>query len=99
MDILDTPGDWIQLGLWIIYALFVSGGILGFCRHIIGSFLTTVAMCALMWYNVYDYDTILGLSIGSVLGAILYNNIANDFLRRGNLYDYALSTQVLWMHI
>lgn len=74
MDILDTFGDWVQLfgfgiGLLVVsyvYSVFTNGfGLFGV--PIAGYFI---------WTSVYDYDVVLGLLIGGVIGAIGYFQLA-----------------------
>lgn len=68
IDLLDTFGDWLQLGGCIFAMWLAPAMICGMLQGIgIPTLVGTVAAGAYVWLNVYDYDIILGLLLGSVL--------------------------------
>lgn len=68
IDLLDTFGDWLELAGCIFAMWLVPGMICGILQGIgIPSLVGTFAVGAFVWLNVYDYDIILGLLLGSVL--------------------------------
>ena len=83
MDILDTPGDWVEL---IVSAAFVFGLVIVLHNTILkdsqAQLIGVGVLGAIFWYNVFDYDLILGYLVGSILliiyGVVQINRFKED---------------------
>ena len=68
MDILDTPGDWIELivSAGFLFGLtIISSGML--MKNKAPQLIGVVIISFILWTQVYDYDLVLGYLLGSVL--------------------------------
>ena len=68
MDILDTPGDWIELIVsagFLFGLVIISSGML--MKNKAPQLIGVVIISFLLWTQVYDYDLVLGYLLGSVL--------------------------------
>ena len=78
MDILDTPGDWVQL---ILSAVFIFGLVRTLTSTIMTEEQSQVIGLGILgfifWYTVYDYDLVIGYLSGCGL-LIIYCVIQNN---------------------
>ena len=70
MDLLDTPGDWVQLTGCIAGMYFIPPLITEALKNTKAPQIALAAVASyLASVTVYDYDLILGYLLGSIFGA------------------------------
>jgi hypothetical protein len=83
IDLLDTFGDWLQLGGCIIAMSVLPSSLCAIAKvNGVSASIVNIACGVCTWLLVYDYDILLGLLLGSVVGIRVQNGSIEHYRAR-----------------